>query len=47
VDEGIIERGKDAGDTEDELALGDVRAELNGRGVLGGGLGSFLGRLNK
>ena len=30
VDEGVVEGGKDVGDTEHELALSDLGTELNG-----------------
>lgn len=30
MDESVIERGEDVGNTEDKFALSDLRAELNG-----------------
>jgi len=36
MDEGIVERGKNVGNTENNLALSDLGAELNGGFLLGG-----------
>ena len=36
MDEGVVERGEDVGNAEDELAISDLRAELDGGFFLGG-----------
>ena len=43
MDEGVIERGEDVGNTEDSLALSNLGTERDG-GILLGGF-NFFGRL--